>query len=80
MYVACQVLFGCFRKNLSEESKVVQIAGYIAEQTAYHHGEASLHATIVHMAQVRAGYLRTICIYSISMGISMGDEVIGCHN
>ena len=55
MYATCQVLFGCFRKNLSEESKVVQIAGYIAEQTAYHHGEASLHSTIVHMAQVRAG-------------------------
>lgn len=25
--------------------------GYIAEHTAYHHGEASLHATIINMAQ-----------------------------
>ena len=30
---------------------MVQIAGYIAERTAYHHGEASLHATIINMAQ-----------------------------
>ncbi len=31
--------------------KVAQLAGYVSEQTAYHHGEASLHSTIVHMAQ-----------------------------
>ena len=33
------------------EVKVAQLAGYCAEHTAYHHGEASLHATIVGMAQ-----------------------------
>ncbi len=31
--------------------KVVQLAGYVAEKTAYHHGETSLHTTIVRMAQ-----------------------------
>ena len=47
-----KVLYGCFKKNLiKEEAKVVQIAGYIAEHTAYHHGETSLHATIINMAQ-----------------------------
>ena len=30
---------------------MVQLAGYIAEQTAYHHGEVSLHHTIINMAQ-----------------------------
>jgi len=47
-----KVLYGCFKKKLvKEEAKVVQIAGYIAEHTAYHHGETSLHATIINMAQ-----------------------------
>ncbi len=48
-----KVLYGCFRKKLTngEEMKVVQLAGYIAEQTAYHHGDTSLHATIINMAQ-----------------------------
>jgi DNA topoisomerase-2 len=45
------VLYGSFKKKLTDECKVVQLAGYIAEQTAYHHGEASLHSTIVNMAQ-----------------------------
>lgn len=46
-----KVLYGCLKRNLKEETKVVQVAGYIAEHTAYHHGEASLHATIINMAQ-----------------------------
>ena len=31
--------------------EVAQLVGYISEQTAYHHGEASLETTIVGMAQ-----------------------------
>ncbi|KAL7541609.1 hypothetical protein ACHAXR_013350, partial [Thalassiosira sp. AJA248-18] len=46
-----KVLYACFKRNLKEEIKVAQLAGYCAEHTAYHHGEASLHATIVGMAQ-----------------------------
>jgi DNA topoisomerase-2 len=45
------VLYSCFKRKLDKDVKVVQLAGYVAEQTAYHHGEASLHATIVRMAQ-----------------------------
>jgi DNA gyrase/topoisomerase IV subunit B len=37
--------------SLGSEIKVAQLAGYVAETTAYHHGEASLTATIVGMAQ-----------------------------
>ena len=40
-----KVLFACFKRNLKKEMKVAQLAGYCAEHTAYHHGEASLHAT-----------------------------------
>ena len=50
----CQrkVLFGCIKKNLTKgEIKVSQLAGYISEQLAYHHGEDSLHNTIIGLAQ-----------------------------
>lgn len=30
---------------------MAQLSGYVSEHTAYHHGEASIHATIVGMAQ-----------------------------
>lgn len=46
-----KVLFACLKRKLTKEVKVAQLAGYCSEHTAYHHGEASLHATIVNMAQ-----------------------------
>jgi DNA topoisomerase-2 len=46
-----KVLFACFKKNLNKEIKVAQLAGYVSEHTAYHHGEHSLQETIINMAQ-----------------------------
>lgn len=46
-----KILFSCFKRNLTQEVKVAQLSGYVAEHSAYHHGEASLSATIVNMAQ-----------------------------
>ena len=46
-----KVLFGCFKRNLTKEIKVAQLAGYISEHAAYHHGEMSLNETIIGMAQ-----------------------------
>jgi len=47
-----KVLFGCLKRKLSKnEIKVAQLTGYIAEHSAYHHGEQSLQGTIVNMAQ-----------------------------
>ena len=46
-----KVLFSCFKRNLKEEIKVAQLAGYVSEHSSYHHGEVSLAGTIVNMAQ-----------------------------
>jgi DNA topoisomerase-2 len=46
-----KILFGCFKRGLRAEIKVAQLAGYVSEHAAYHHGEASLCGTIVGMAQ-----------------------------
>ena len=46
-----KVLFACFKRKLRREIKVAQLAGYVSEHSAYHHGEASLTGTIVGMAQ-----------------------------
>ena len=50
-----KVLFGCFKRKLKREIKVAQLAGYVAEHSAYHHGEASLLMTIVGLAQAYVG-------------------------
>ena len=46
-----KVLYACLKRNLTSDMKVAQLAGYVAETTAYHHGEASLQGTIVGLAQ-----------------------------
>ena len=46
-----KVLFGCLKRKLTSEIRVAQLAGYISEHCAYHHGEASLQKTIIKMAQ-----------------------------
>lgn len=47
-----KVLFACFKRKLTRsEIKVAQLGGYVAEHAAYHHGEMSLQATIVGLAQ-----------------------------
>jgi DNA topoisomerase-2 len=46
-----KVLFSCFKRNLTKEIRVAQLAGYVSEHAGYHHGEASLNGTIINMAQ-----------------------------
>ena len=46
-----KILWACLKRNLVSEIKVAQLAGYVSETAAYHHGEASLTSTIVGMAQ-----------------------------
>ncbi|KAF5272739.1 hypothetical protein FQA39_LY07766 [Lamprigera yunnana] len=46
-----KVLFTCFKRNDKREVKVAQLSGFVAALSAYHHGEVSLCATIVNLAQ-----------------------------
>jgi DNA topoisomerase-2 len=46
-----KILYSAFKKNLNTEIKVAQFSGYVSEHSGYHHGEASLNAAIVGMAQ-----------------------------
>ena len=35
-----KILFSCLKRNLTEEIKVAQLAGYTSEHAAYHHGRS----------------------------------------
>ena len=50
-----KVMYSCFQKNLRDEMKVAQLAAYVAEKSAYHHGEVSLAETIVKLANDYTG-------------------------
>lgn len=50
-----KVMYSCFQKNLKDEMKVAQLAAYVAEKSAYHHGEVSLAETIVKLANDYTG-------------------------
>lgn len=50
-----KILFAAFKRNLTQEIKVAQFAGYISEHTEYHHGEQSLMGAIIGMAQNYVG-------------------------
>lgn len=50
-----KILYSAFKKKLTNEIKVAQFSGYVSEHSSYHHGEASLNAAIVGMAQNYVG-------------------------
>ena len=50
-----KIIYCSFKRNLKSEIKVAQLAGYVSEHGAYHHGEASLNGAIVNLAQNYVG-------------------------
>jgi DNA topoisomerase-2 len=46
-----KVLHACLQRNDKREVKVSQLAGSVAQMSAYHHGEESLMGTILKFAQ-----------------------------
>lgn len=57
-----KVMYACFKRNLVKDKKVVELAGYVSEHTAYHHGEASLQQTIIGLAQDFVGSNNMNCL------------------
>jgi len=54
----CQrkIMYGCVEKGLDkDEVKVSQLAGFVSDKAAYHHGEMSLTGAIINMAQNYVG-------------------------
>ena len=50
-----KIMYSCFKRKLYSEIRVAQLAGYVSENAAYHHGEASLQGAIIGMAQTFVG-------------------------
>ena len=50
-----KVLWAAFKRKLTQEVRVAQLAGYVSEHAAYHHGEMSLNGTIIGLAQDYVG-------------------------
>jgi DNA topoisomerase-2 len=50
-----KVLYGALLRNLKKSIKVAQFAAFVAEKSAYHHGEHSLNECIIGMAQDYVG-------------------------
>lgn len=47
-----KILYGAFLRGLEkDEVKVAQLAGFVSDKAAYHHGEASLMGAIIGMSQ-----------------------------
>jgi DNA topoisomerase-2 len=69
-----KVLFGCFKRKLKKEIKVAQLAGYVSEHAAYHHGEVSLAGTIVNMAQTFVGSNNINLLYPAGQ---FGTRILG---
>lgn len=57
-----KVIYACLKRNLIKDKKVIELAGYVSEQTAYHHGEVSLQQTIIGLAQNFVGSNNVNCL------------------
>lgn len=69
-----KILYSCFKRNLKDEIRVAQLAGYVSEHAAYHHGEASLMSTIIGMAQNFVGSNNINLLKPIGQ---MGSRLLG---
>jgi DNA topoisomerase-2 len=62
------------RKLYNEEVKVAQLAGYVSENAAYHHGEASLNGAIIGLAQ---NYVGSNNINMLNPNGQFGSRLLG---
>jgi DNA topoisomerase-2 len=57
-----KVMYACLNRNIIRDVKVVEVAGYCSELTAYQHGEQSLQQTIIGLAQDFVGSNNVNCL------------------
>lgn len=69
-----KVLYTCFKKNLTTEKKVANLAPAVSDYTAYHHGEQALVQTIIGMAQ---NFVGTNNIYFLKPNGAFGTRATG---
>ena len=50
-----KVLYTCFKRNDKREIKVAQLAGSVAEHSAYHHGEVRWCMCVLYMYMYTVG-------------------------
>ena len=72
-----KILYCAFKRKLYSEIRVAQLAGYVSENAAYHHGEASLQSTIVGLAQ---NYVGTNNINLLKPNGQFGTRIMGGHD
>ncbi|CAK7565748.1 MAG: DNA topoisomerase 2 [Sporothrix epigloea] len=57
-----KVIYTCFKKNYVKDQKVFELAGTVSKLASYHHGDQSLHQTIVGLAQTFVGSNNVNCL------------------
>ena len=72
-----KILYSCFKRKLYSEIRVAQLAGYVSENAAYHHGEASLQSAIIGMAQ---DYMGSNNINLLMPNGQFGTRIMGGHD
>jgi len=72
-----KILYCAFKRKLYSEIRVAQLAGYVSENAAYHHGEASLQSTIIGLAQ---NYVGANNINLLKPNGQFGTRIMGGHD
>tara|TARA_Y100000590_G_scaffold470367_1_gene664210 strand:- start:4013 stop:7444 length:3432 start_codon:yes stop_codon:yes gene_type:complete len=72
-----KILYSCLKRKLYSEIRVAQLAGYVSENAAYHHGEASLQSAIIGMAQ---DYMGSNNINLLMPNGQFGTRIMGGHD
>ena len=69
-----KILYSCFKRKLKNEIRVAQLAGYVSENSGYHHGEASLNGAIIAMAQ---NFIGSNNIHLLEPNGQFGTRILG---
>ncbi|KAL4780308.1 DNA topoisomerase [Aspergillus varians] len=57
-----KVMYTVLRRNIKKDVKVLDLTGQVFSLTAYHHGDASMHQTIIGLAQDFVGSNNVNCL------------------